>query len=933
MKQTIEAIKLLSVFFLVLTFLGCEDDDTVLPAVEAGFTFTLDQNTGTVTFINTSTNANNFAWNFGDGTSSEEINPTKIYTANGTFTVVLTASSVAGASGTFEDELTINIPEEVGFPINFDVANVDYSTITTFDTAFQIIENPELSGTNPTASLVGEIVSNGISFQGVTFPLETPIDFSGADKTITLKLYATVATDILVKFSGGIDGARDVEVVAAHSGSGWEDMTFNFATDGVKSFVQDDPENGQAFVPDGQYGNLDLFVGFGADPGISSTFYIDDIVQTEPNSNGGGNMGGSLVACDGGELINDLESSDDTIFSNFGGGVGTVIDNPDTSVNMSAKVGQYVKNTGELFGGITIALDSNIDLNNGVFSIDVYSQTVRQLLFKLEGLDVESTTPTSGTGWETLEYDFNGNMGAVTAITLIMDNGTAGDGSADWTIQFDNIRLCSNDSTGGGSSLVACDGGELINDLESSDDSIFSNFGGGVGTVIDNPDTSVNMSAKVGQYVKNAGELFGGITIALDSNIDLNNGVFSIDVYSQTVRQLLFKLEGLDVELTTPTSGTGWETLEYDFNGNMGAVTAITLIMDNGTAGDGSADWTIQFDNIRLCSNGSTGGGSSLVACDGGELINDLESSDDSIFSNFGGGVGTVIDNPDTSVNMSAKVGQYVKNAGELFGGITIALDSNIDLNNGVFSIDVYSQTVRQLLFKLEGLDVELTTPTSGTGWETLEYDFNGNMGAVTAITLIMDNGTAGDGSADWTIQFDNIRLCSNGSTGGSGTPGGLASNGDFETGDDTGWMLFQNGGTAALDNTLNNGGSWSGRLTVGDTGGNPAFKQERIGAGTVAAGDVVQIQFDHIGSIVQPGAAVNVVLFGESPGGVTFTEVLTPAPVLGGTWSTFTGTYTIPGGTDVSEGISFLIETVCGAVTGCSVTMNIDNVSVTLNP
>ncbi|MBT8205224.1 MAG: carbohydrate binding domain-containing protein, partial [Eudoraea sp.] len=240
-----------------------------------------------------------------------------------------------------------------------------------------------------------------------------------------------------------------------------------------------------------------------------------------------------------------------------------------------------------------------------------------------------------------------------------------------------------------------------------------------------------------------------------------------------------------------------------------------------------------------------------------------------------------------------------------------------------------------QLLFKLEGLGIEQIIPTSGTGWETITYDFSavaGNVGSVTAITLLMDNGTAGDGSADWTIQFDNIRLCSNGSSGG-GSGSELATNGDFETGDDTGWFIFQNGGTAALDNTISNGGTWSGKLTVGDTGGNPAFKQERIGAGTVAAEDVVQVQFDHIGSVVQPGAAVNVILFGEGAGGVSFTEVLNPGPVLGGSWDTYTGTYTIPPGTDVSEGISFLIETVCGAVAGCSVTMNIDNVSVTLNP
>ncbi|MFK2821156.1 carbohydrate binding domain-containing protein, partial [Flavobacteriaceae sp. LMIT009] len=188
------------------------------------------------------------------------------------------------------------------------------------------------------------------------------------------------------------------------------------------------------------------------------------------------------------------------------------------------------------------------------------------------------------------------------------------------------------------------------------------------------------------------------------------------------------------------------------------------------------------------------------------------------------------------------------------------------------------------------------------------------------------------DGDGD--IYLDNIYFYkTSGGGGGGGTPGGIANNGDFETGDDTGWMLFQNGGTAALDNTVNNGGSWSGKLTVGDSGGNPAFKQERIGAGTVAPGDVVQIQFDVIGTVTQPGAVVNVLLFGEGAGGVSFTHVFNPGPAPTGSWTTFTGTYTIPGGTDLTDGISFLIEAVCGAVSGCSVTMNIDNVSVTLNP
>jgi len=161
---------------------------------------------------------------------------------------------------------------------------------------------------------------------------------------------------------------------------------------------------------------------------------------------------------------------------------------------------------------------------------------------------------------------------------------------------------------------------------------------------------------------------------------------------------------------------------------------------------------------------------------------------------------------------------------------------------------------------------------------------------------------------------------------------GGIATNGNFETGTTDGWTLFQNGGTAALDNTINNGGTWSGRLATRGIS-NPSFKQERIAADVVKAGDLVQITFDYKGSIVNDGGIFNVLLFGEGANGASFTHIFSPAPVPGTNWASFSGTYRIANGTDVTEGISFLIEAVCGGVPGCGVTVNIDNVTVALNP
>ena len=188
------------------------------------------------------------------------------------------------------------------------------------------------------------------------------------------------------------------------------------------------------------------------------------------------------------------------------------------------------------------------------------------------------------------------------------------------------------------------------------------------------------------------------------------------------------------------------------------------------------------------------------------------------------------------------------------------------------------------------------------------------------------------------TIFIDNIYFYDDGSGGGGGgdcpppTGDELATNGDFEVTDtDCGWELFSNGGTAMYDNSLNNGGSSSGKLMI-SAPGNPGLKQNFLGAGVVSAGDVVQIQFDHIGSVTPPGALFNVLLFGEQAGdGASFTEIF-DSITLSGSWTTYTTTFTIPA-VDVSQGISVLIQAVCGGDAGCSVTANIDNFSVTLNP
>ncbi|MFT5242772.1 MAG: hypothetical protein ACI8QQ_000694 [Psychroserpens sp.] len=109
MKQLLKkANAIVAILILVLCFSACENSDDNLPVITAGFTHTINPYTGTVTFINTSSDVKYYLWTFGDGTTSTEINPIKTY-ANGTYSVTLKITNVAGATDTYSDTITILI--------------------------------------------------------------------------------------------------------------------------------------------------------------------------------------------------------------------------------------------------------------------------------------------------------------------------------------------------------------------------------------------------------------------------------------------------------------------------------------------------------------------------------------------------------------------------------------------------------------------------------------------------------------------------------------------------------------------------------------------------------------------------------------------------------------------------------------------------------
>lgn len=125
------------ILFSACFFLSC--DKNILPEEGSiadltppspAFTFKQDEaNYLNISFVNQSISATDFAWDFGDGTSSTDKSPTHIYSAEGKYIVALTASDKLGVSNTITKELEIVEPEVEFTPVilnpGFDIEGAD----------------------------------------------------------------------------------------------------------------------------------------------------------------------------------------------------------------------------------------------------------------------------------------------------------------------------------------------------------------------------------------------------------------------------------------------------------------------------------------------------------------------------------------------------------------------------------------------------------------------------------------------------------------------------------------------------------------------------------------------------------------------------------------------------------------------------------------
>jgi hypothetical protein len=301
----------------------------------------------------------------------------------------------------------------------------------------------------------------------------------------------------------------------------------------------------------------------------------------------------------------------------------------------------------------------------------------------------------------------------------------------------------------------------------------FINFDGGVSTVVNNPFVNAgNNSTRVGKMVKNPGQPWGGSVLSLGAPINFStNKIFRMKVYSPRVgAKVLLKVEnatnpGINFEKETVTTvANAWEDLVFDYSAINAANSYqnIVLIFELGTMGDGSANFTFHYDDIRLVAT--------LPSNTLGLPLNFESSTLNYNFVNFDGGNATVINNPSSAgINTSSKVARMVKSAGQVWGGSFITLDNPIDFSTlKKFKVKVWSPRVgAKLLLKVENtgnpainFEREATTTTANQ-WEELTFDYTAinASNAYQRLVFIFDLGTMGDGSANFTYYFDDIQL------------------------------------------------------------------------------------------------------------------------------------------------------------------------------
>ncbi|MBL0015467.1 MAG: T9SS type A sorting domain-containing protein [Bacteroidetes bacterium] len=452
-------------------------------------------------------------------------------------------------------------------------------------------------------------------------------------------------------------------------------------------------------------------------------------------------------------------------WTDFGGGVATVINNPQSSgINTSTKVGQMVKNAPEVWAGSYLQMTNPIDFSvNKIWKMKVYSPRVgARVLFKVENISngavffEREDTSTVANAWEELTFDFSAinTSNSYQKVVLIWDLGVAGNGSANFTFLFDDIQLISS-------------GGPLLTQIDlpvtfdvPTVDYTMTDFGNNATVVGADPLNSLN---NVGITTKGlAAQTWAGTTISTGLGFvnpipfAINNTVVSARIWSPDAGiPIRLKVEDhtnntitCETETMTTVAG-GWDTLLFDFSLPVANTAALNLsntydlmsiFFNFGTDGNTAGVKVYYFDDVMF--------GAPVMPLDQIDLPITFEgTTTDYTMTDFGGNTSQVIVDPNNSLNHIAETIKGI--TAPTWSGTTISTPMGLataipfTITDTKMSVKVWSPDAGiQVRLKAEdhtnptrSVETEATT-TVANAWETLVFDFSNEAPGTAALNL-----------------------------------------------------------------------------------------------------------------------------------------------------------------------------------------------------
>ncbi len=860
----------------------------------------------------------------------------------------------------------------VALPVTFEDGDAAFYELTDFGGAATTLVADPADAANTVAS--SDKFAGSEVWAGTTVAESSgfgALPFTATDTSMTLRVYSPdAAIPVRLKVEDRTDNTISVETEAMTTAANtWETLTFDFSNEAAGTAALDLANT---------YDKASVFFNFGTDGNTAGdkTYLWDDLAFGGGGGGGGGNAPTTAAPAptqDSGAVI-----------SLFADGYANVsIDAWPTSWSSVTSVQDVTidgNTTKEHLGVDFVGIEttsSQVDASGMThLHVDLWTPDATEIRLKLVdfGADMafdggddsehELTFDTSGSQGQWISLDIPlGDFTGLTSRSNIAQYIIAATPPGASTIYLDNLYFYDDTATGGSAPTAAPPA-----PTQSSSNVISLLSGAFTDVTVDTWRTDWSSGDLTdimidGQDVKQYTNLdFVGIeTVA--NQIDATGMThFHVDVWTPNADQLRIKLVdfgadggfdgGDDTEgelvfdsMSTPALNQGqWVSLDIplaDFEA-VGLTTRANIAQFIFAASP-PGDVTLFVTNMYFYND----------AAPSGTVLVTFDEATPPTVNAFGGAITSIEAGPAGGDGNALKL---TRDGGDVFAGAWVPVDP-IPNDQGTQTISalVYSPLAGiPMVAKVEFGDNMGTGDTQANeavvvGWQTLTWTFT-NLAAPNVYNrfVILPNLGVVDTATDYFI--DNITLEASGGGGGGGGGGGSADfvNGDFETGDFTGWvqtLIPDAVGSIAIDNSGQGGRTGSVARLITDANATQTndvlISQVALAAGTVTSGDSIDVSFDLYGTLSGAGGVVFVeIIFldanGQDVGGRDFVGPAAPyVPTT--TWTNYSGTViagTATGGGqfDVSGGVTLQLKAACGAIDGCGVDASFDNVTFTVN-